>query len=1297
MTTALGRRIRHARRWTGYGLLVVLIAVALMVGVANQLLPMVARHPDKIAAWLSARVGEPVSFSKAHGEWTRRGPRFILDDLHVGQGATELAIGRAQLQVAMYSGLLPGHPLTELKIRDLLLTLVQDADGRWRVVGLPGQAVADPLQRLEGFGELQIERAQLTIRAPKLKVDMHVPRVDARIRVNGPRLRVGVSAWVEAGDLPVSAVLDVHRVTGNGLLWVGADKIVLSHWHRALASVGVVPEQGTAKLGVWTKLQDRRVRELTVEAEIEQARMHSAQPLRLSDGSSRPARVDFDRLEASARWRVTANGWQLVAPRLNIAKAGTVARLDQLVIDDGYQFRLTGPQLDLAPLAAIVSLSDRFPDPVRVFLQQSSPRALLRDVSILGRRDGPITGSMTVSRLELQPFAKRPGVSGLAGRIQFDERGGSMRIDPGVVRVEWPGGLRQSVDFQLSGTIAGWKSGPGWTVGFDRMRVKGSDFGADVRAELGFQGDGSAPTLDLAADLAPSSFATAKKFWILNKMPAATVRWLDTALVEGQVLDGRITIGGDLDDWPFRTNIGRLDLRARIRGATLKFNQNWPAGEAMDFDVAFDGPGMAISGVGVLRGNPIQRFVGGISDFRAPVLKLEIDSETDGEPLRQLMRESSLNREYAEHLKAVTISGATKVAVLLELPLREGAGEKRIEGTLVLDRASLADSRWDIAFTQVSGMTRFSQHGFETQDLRVLFGSQPGVFNLRVGKQARDPALAALATLDGRFAGSTLIDRYEDLAWLKPWMTGNSNWKLAVRVPKVVGKRQPPSQLRVTSDLVGTLLSMPEPFRKPAGETLPLDLQLALPIEQGEMNLRLGGLMRLRAQLRKDQPIAGAMQFGEGAVSAIPAKGITVRGTAPVVDATGWVAFSGKDSSASTIKDVNLQAGQLIFLDRAFADSRLQLSKNAAMTVATIKGKGIEGSIEIPTESSAAVQGRFARLYLPSDTGPQKPTSTDPGAGVANASMAVEDPASLPPLRFSITDLRIGQAQLGKAELATSPMPSGMRVEKFQSQSRNLNLSAAGEWVRTTGGTRSNFRLEFAANSLGQMLDALGYKDMVQGGKTKATLAGSWPGSPGGFALATLSGSLKLDVGEGRLLDVEPGGSGRILGLISLAEIPRRLSLDFTDFFQKGFSFNSARGDFTFSDGKARTDNLRIDGPAAEVRVSGETGLREQVYDQRVEVLPKAGGILPAIGLIAGGPAGAAVGAMAQAVLQRPLKQTTRVVYKVSGPWAKPVTKIIERGPSRSPPLPAKPSTPATSVTAPDPPAQPAATVPSPP
>ena len=53
MTTPLRRRIRHARRFLGYGFLVVLILLALVVSVFNQMLPAVESHPEKIARWLS--------------------------------------------------------------------------------------------------------------------------------------------------------------------------------------------------------------------------------------------------------------------------------------------------------------------------------------------------------------------------------------------------------------------------------------------------------------------------------------------------------------------------------------------------------------------------------------------------------------------------------------------------------------------------------------------------------------------------------------------------------------------------------------------------------------------------------------------------------------------------------------------------------------------------------------------------------------------------------------------------------------------------------------------------------------------------------------------------------------------------------------------------------------------------------------------------------------------------------------------------------------------------------------------
>jgi len=101
MHSPLRRRIRHARRIVGYGLLMVLILAAAAVGVVNQMLPLVERNPQKVATWLSERVGQPVTFTHARAEWTRRGPRFTLDGLRIGEGERLLDIGRAELLVAV--------------------------------------------------------------------------------------------------------------------------------------------------------------------------------------------------------------------------------------------------------------------------------------------------------------------------------------------------------------------------------------------------------------------------------------------------------------------------------------------------------------------------------------------------------------------------------------------------------------------------------------------------------------------------------------------------------------------------------------------------------------------------------------------------------------------------------------------------------------------------------------------------------------------------------------------------------------------------------------------------------------------------------------------------------------------------------------------------------------------------------------------------------------------------------------------------------------------------------------------
>ena len=153
---------------------------------------------------------------------------------------------------------------------------------------------------------------------------------------------------------------------------------------------------------------------------------------------------------------------------------------------------------------------------------------------------------------------------------------------------------------------------------------------------------------------------------------------------------------------------------------------------------------------------------------------------------------------------------------------------------------------------------------------------------------------------------------------------------------------------------------------------------------------------------------------------------------------------------------------------------------------------------------------------------------------------------------------------------------------------------------------------------------------------------------------------MELVVRDGQLLEVEPG-AGRVLGLLSVAQLPRRLMLDFRDLFARGLAFDRMEGQVRFGDGVARTDDLRIDAPAADIAIRGSTDLRAQRFDQTIDVAPKSGNLLTVVGAMAGGPVGAAVGAAANAVLRRPLGEIGAKTYHVTGPWKDPKVDVVER------------------------------------
>jgi len=1283
MPTPLRRRLRLARRGTVYGGAIVLVCLALLVGVASQLLPLAERHPARIEAWLSERAGQPVAFDEVKTRWTRRGPLLQLEGLRIGRGESGVRIGQAEVLMSIYAGLLPGRSLTELRLRGLSLTLERDDAGQWRVHGLPGQqAGGDPLATLEGLGELQVIGGRLHVVAPSLDWDITLPRIDLRLRVDGQRVRAGARAWIRQDAAPVRLAAELRRDSGIGRFYADSAPDDLGVWSPVLRHAGISVQAGKGRVQAWADLRQHRVESVTSQFQLAGVRLQGT-PL---PETTTPMAQVFEQLQGRMRWQQVAGGWRLDAPQLRVGSEGSTQVLDGLTLAAGQRYALLAQRVDAAPLLRLLVLSDAVEPGLRRWLAQARPSAQLADLSLAGVRGGAMQGRGRLSGVGFQPVGDAPGLSGLAGDFEGDGAGFALQLDPrSTMRFDWPSGFGVVHEVSFDGRVLGWREGAGWRIGTAHLNVQGGDYGARLRGGLWFQNDGTRPWIDLAAELDPAPVQAAKGFWVRHSMPQAAVDWLDAALVGGMVRDGRAIVSGDLDDWPFVKQNGRFEATGHIQGGQFKFQPDWPAMEQVDADIAFIGNGFTIGGRARLAKVPLTRFDAGIADFADADLKIEARAAADAGAFIDLLRDSPLRKPYGDILDNLQAKGTVRTTFSLLQPLeQERAALHRMSGEVELVDTALTEKRWDLAFTQMRGKARYGDGGFASGPLQVMHQGRPGVLALRAGDGVRDPAQAFEADLSALLDARELLERAPEMAWLKPHIHGQSEWTVGVAIPKETANGQValPSRLQLRSALVGTTLDLPAPLAKPPGTPLSTTVSAPLPLGEGQIDVAFGNRLALRARTRGDQTgvrvVLGSAQVDE----APPASGLIATGRAGTLDAMEWIGLArgGSGDGSVPLRRIDISADRLQLLGAQFPDTRIQVAPDAAALAVTIDGPALSGSLRVPDAKGAAVSGQFARLHWRSATAgartvaPALAAARDKAAGIpapapgrGDMIAADFDPAAIPPLSLDVDDLRFGNATLGQARLRTRALSDGMRVEQLQLRSRQQRIDLSGQWTGRGDAARTLLAGNVDSDDLGALLDAVGFGERLGGGHGQVKLDLRWPGSPAAFRLAALEGSAQIDVRDGHLLEVEPG-AGRVLGLLSVAEVRRRLTLDFSDFFARGFAFNRIDGQVRMGNGLARSDKLRIDGPAAEIHIRGATDLRAERFDQTIEVLPKSANVLTAVGAVAGGPIGAAVGAVANAVLKKPLGEMGAKTYRVTGPWKDPKIEAVGREQSRATP-----------------------------
>ena len=163
------------------------ILIALLVSLGREAIVNLDNYRTQINFFLSEQLAMQVETRQLLGDWQQLKPRITALGLKVsGDGGQQpaVSIDRITLEVSLLKTLLARQlVLSELWIGEVALTLVEDADGHWRVAGLP----YEDRQRTDSTGLLDM----------LLDSDMSgIGKVSANLKFYS-----GTEAGIEAGSI----------------------------------------------------------------------------------------------------------------------------------------------------------------------------------------------------------------------------------------------------------------------------------------------------------------------------------------------------------------------------------------------------------------------------------------------------------------------------------------------------------------------------------------------------------------------------------------------------------------------------------------------------------------------------------------------------------------------------------------------------------------------------------------------------------------------------------------------------------------------------------------------------------------------------------------------------------------------------------------------------------------------------------------------------------------------------------------------------------------------------------------
>jgi len=1255
--------LRKALRWLVGAVCVALLVVALLLGVLRVLMPLVPTFQEEIAEWTSDALGYPVEFARIEPSWGFAGPEFRLRGVRVmserGGGplllADEILVGINLLTLLPGSGL----NLDRMSIVGARLSLRRLGPETFSVQGRDPAYYPGGPARLLAFvpPELQLRDVWIDFEEPARSVReniwlerLSVTKADGRIVLDGrlvPPDHYG--EWLGVGaDIELAQWTRAFLPAGRWRLHLEGRSVNLANVRELLTEAAGLPLIGSGDFNVFVDLDGAEIEQLFGELDFAD--------LWVAGG---PRDHVFDRLAGQFEWQREGNAVELTAARLEAARNGEDWRDTEMsaswTLDSGGQ--LTALQLE----AGFVRLEDVIPPLLGIARDLGVSPALLpvagdvSDLSLSWESGGPFPPEIRAgfSGLSLQWPERGLTLAGVDGSLRHESGAGSADLSisgAGDFAASWLDGF-----VSLSGAQAelNWRTGPrSWSIEGNNLRIgaEGMDFAG--RFSLALPEGGTSPVLDLSGGGESIEDLPAA----LGLLPWKNTRglpfgWLSRALHAGRADGWNMQLSGPLDSFPFGGAVLRVEMA--LREGVLTVHEDWPDVADMSGNMVLNGPALVIlDAEGELAGVRWRDVRTDVRDLTSPVVEVSGESDdTLPEQLAGLTRIPMSDRIHPMLLNAET-SGAAATRVEFRLPVAD-KGAWEIHSQTELDGGELKLNALIPAVTNLRGSIRFTRAGVRARELQGRFLDQPLLIDV-------DRAPAGMTgygyrlDLDGSATAEALEELFACCALDR--LDGEFAWNGSVLVPSMEAGPPRPVRVRLETDLLGLGSALPYPMHKAADEPGATRLELLWGAEEpprlsGRLGLGPGVALEFADDGGGWRIRRGRLHFGDSLPRLPEGPGLVVDGRVNWLRPARWAEVLAGEADALDLPwALDLTAGEVYTMGNTLRDQSIRVRPRSDGWLVELQGDFADGRLFWPREGAGNGQLladlNWLRLTL-RDPEPQPPAN----------------PRRLPAGKVMLSDLAIGPMRLGDVRARYEKTAGGLAVNWFRTESAAFSSEGSAAWLVTDDeGAEQLGRLDMVLESsdVAAALEQLGYAPGISGDRGRMTLSANWDGPPSRGFLGRSNGTVSLEAELGEVAALDPGG-GRMLGVLSLARLPRRLALDFREVTEEGLPFDRLAGDFSLREGQAYTCNMGLHGAVAELALFGRIGLEDRSYEQVAVVSPNLPDLLSLGGVIVGGTGLGATMLLLSQAFREPLQAISANYYRVSGSWDEPLVDRVLR------------------------------------